>query len=309
VVECLLPKQKVEGSNPFSRSNLILEIFSEKKTGTENTEIIPFSVLHGGNQPMPISLFFLSALNAVKIILAADFACKESDFDNEGVFIHQAKELPGRRRFFFREKPFSVITMGRGVVVSCSVERLGWCDANLSQLSRNEMFAPEAVTMMNDFVKKDGQCIVGPHLKYICTKDIFQPYKPGNDIEVTVSDDPKQIEKYNEARFPNSLTRRNNPELVIAVVKYRGEIAGKAGASADTDTLWQIGVDTLEPYHQKGIGKAMVSALTEYILNQRNIPYYSTLESNAASRQLAASLGYKTAWIELYASENKAEGG
>ena len=254
---------------------------------------------------MPISLYFLSALNAVKKILAADFACKESDFDNEGVFIHQAKELPGRRRIPFQAKPFSVVTMGRGVVVSCNVERLGWCDANLSRLTRNELFAAPAIKMMDKFVKKDGQQMAGPDLKHICTKDIFKPYKPEKDIEITVISDPGQIEKHNEDRFPNSLTNPNNPILVIALAKYRGEIAGKAGAEANTDTLWQIGVDTLEPYRQKGIGKAVVSALTEYILDQRNIPFYSALESNTASRQLAASLGYKTAWIELKALAKK----
>ncbi len=254
---------------------------------------------------MPISLYFLSALNAVKKILAADFACKESDFDNEGVFIHQAKELPGRRRFPCPAKPFTVATMGRGVVVSCDVERLGWCDANLSQFSRDDMFAPPAIKLMDKFVKKDGQYITGPDLKHVCTKDIFKPYAPEKDIEITVVDDPGQIEKYNDERFPDSISRPDNLVRVIAMAKYQGELAGKAGATADTNTLWQISADTLEPYRRRGIGKALVSTLTEYILKLRNIPYCSALESDTASRALAASLGYKTAWVELNAREKK----
>jgi GNAT superfamily N-acetyltransferase len=255
---------------------------------------------------MPISLYFYSALNAVKKILAADFACKQSDFENEGVFIHQAKELPGRRRFPFRAKPFTVATMGRGVVVSCNVERLGWCDANLSQLSRNDIFAQPAIALMDEFVKKDGQYIAGPDLKQICTKDIFKPYKPEKDIEISLVEDVNSLGLYGDKRFLNSLSHGHNPEtpwVAAAVAKVEGKLAGIATAIADTDTLWQIGVDTLEEYRRRGIGKAMVSSLTEYILNQRNIPYYSAPESNTASMALAASLGYKTAWIELYARE------
>jgi len=251
---------------------------------------------------MPISLYFYSALNAVKKILAADFACHESDFENEGIYIHQAKALPGRRRFPFREKPFAVATMGKGVVVSCGVERLGWCDAHLSQLSRNDIFAPPAVTLMDEYVKKDGQYIAGPDLKHVCTRDIFRPYKPEKDIELTLIEDTKGLEQYNDDdRFINTRGYPNNPRRVAAFATVKGSIAGIASACADTDLMWQIGVDTLEEYRHRGIGKAMVSALTEYILKQRNIPYYSSFESNTTSRALAASLGYKTAWIELYA--------
>jgi hypothetical protein len=256
---------------------------------------------------MVVRPVFLSALSIVKKVLAADYACTENDFDCEGVFIHQAKELPGRRRFPFREKTLNVATMGRGVVVSCSVERLGWADANLSQLSRNDIFAAPAIALMNEFIKKDNQSIADPVLANICTRDIFRPFSPPEDVKIEIIDDADRLGKYNnEARFPNSFSHPNNPNLVVAVAKYKGKTAGQAGATADTDILWQIGVDTLEPYRQRGIGKALVSVLTEYILGQQNIPYYSSRESNIASRALCASLGYKTAWVELYAREQKA---
>jgi len=42
-----------------------------------------------------------SALKVVKKILAADFACEESDFDKEGITFHLSKELEGARRFLY----------------------------------------------------------------------------------------------------------------------------------------------------------------------------------------------------------------
>jgi len=69
-----------------------------------------------------------SALQVVKKILASDFACAESDFDKAGVTFHLCKEIEGARRFPLPEKFLAVVTMGRGVVVSCSAERLQWAD-------------------------------------------------------------------------------------------------------------------------------------------------------------------------------------
>jgi GNAT superfamily N-acetyltransferase len=254
-----------------------------------------------------MALDFYAALNTVKKVLAADFACQENDFENQGVFIYQAKELPGRRRFPFREKALAVASMGRGVAVSCSLERLGWADAHLSQLSRNDVFNLPAITMMKEFVHKDGQTIAGPDLKFICTPEIHRPFTPKNDIMIKLVKDVKQLEQYNDDnRFSNTRGYPNNPRRVAAFATIKSKIAGIATACADCDMMWQIGVDTLPEYQNRGIGKATVSAVTEYILNQGIIPYYSTIETNLASRAIAAALGFKSAWVELYAREVKA---
>jgi len=230
-------------------------------------------------------------------------ACNESDFDNEGIFIHLSKELPGRRRFPYREKAFALACMGRGVVISCSEARLEWAKANLGKLARDEIFGAPAISLMDTLVKSDRQFIAGPDLKYICAQDIFRPSVPANDIKVNLVDDVKQLERYNESRFPNSMGYPDTPRRVAAIAMCKGEIAGIAGACADSDNMWQIGVDTLPEFRNRGIGKVIVSAVTGYTLIQGKIPYYSTVVSNLASRAVAISLGYKPAWVELYVRE------
>jgi hypothetical protein len=252
---------------------------------------------------------FYSTLNTVKKVLAADFACKESDFDTGGVFIHHAKEMPGRRRFPFHEKSFSVATMGRGVVVSCNVERLGWSDATLSRLSRNDIFGNPAINAMDEYLKKDGQEIAGPSLVHIGTRDIFQPFYDVPDVQFSYIEGDKQLNLYKGQRFKNALGLAPNslrPRVVVAVAKCGKEIAGVAAASADCDEMWQIGVDTLPDYRHRGIGKALVSKVTEVVLTAGKIPYYAALESNTASKALIASLGFKTAWVELFSRDIKA---
>jgi GNAT superfamily N-acetyltransferase len=251
---------------------------------------------------------FLSTLNTVKKVLASDFACEEKDFDNPGVVIHKAKKLPGRREFPFRKNIFAAATMGRGVVITCSLERLGWADANLSALTRNEVFTQPAISLIDSYVKQAGQCIAGPDLKHVCAKSIFKPYKPDGEIEINLVEDVRQLGIYGDQKFSNSLGRTGNPHtplMIAAVASCGGKIAGAASASADCDVMWQIGVDTSPEFRRRGIGKAVVSAVTEFVLGHGIIPYFSTLESNTASRATAAALGFKPAWVELYARELK----
>jgi GNAT superfamily N-acetyltransferase len=197
--------------------------------------------------------------------------------------------------------------MGRGVVVSCSLERLGWADANLSRLTRNDIFAEPAIKKINDFLQPDGQVVAGPDLKHICTCDIFKPFSPGSDIQMTITEDTGQLEQYNDDdRFLDTRGYPNNPRRVAVFATVTGNIAGIATACADCDTMWQIGVDTLPEYRNRGIAKAMVSLLTAYVLDKGIIPYYSTVENNLESRAVAAALGYKTAWVEMYCRDIKA---
>jgi GNAT superfamily N-acetyltransferase len=252
---------------------------------------------------------FFSTLNTVKKVLAADFACRESDFEKYGITFRLAKELPGRRQFPYREKSLAMVSMGRGIIACCSQGRMEWAEAKLSKLTRDEAYDAPAISMMDAYVKQDGQFMAGPDLKHICTKSIFRLFKPSDDIEINLVEDVKSLGLYADKRFANSLGRGSSthtPLMVAAVAKLHGEIAGIASASADCDVMWQVGVDTLPEYRKRGIGKATVSAVTAYLLEHGVIPYYSTFLLNTASRATAAALGYKPAWVELYSRKNQA---
>ncbi len=247
-----------------------------------------------------------SALQIVRKILAADFACAESDFDKAGVTFHLCKEIEGARRFPLPEKFLAVVTMGRGVVVSCSTERLQWARVNLINFTPDELFYAPAVALMVNLVAHDNQTIFGPELKYICTLDTFKPHSIGEDIELNMIDEETIRELYKNNRFSNALGHQYNPRrptLLACSAKCDGVIAGLAGASADTDSMWQIGIDTLPEYRNRSIGKALVSRLTQAVFNVGKLPYYSTGTTNIPSRRIAISLGYRPAWVEIYSRE------
>ena len=95
------------------------------------------------------------------------------------------------------------------------------------------------------------------------------------------------------------------PDMMATVAFKDSLVVGIAGASADSDNLWQIGVGVADGYHRRGIGKSLVAALTEAVIEVGKIPYYSTWPANIASNALAQSLGYWHAWTEIYARDKK----
>ena len=86
-----------------------------------------------------------------------------------------------------------------------------------------------------------------------------------------------------------------------AVVGYGkdGRIMGMAGASDDSDTMWQVGIDVVPEFRNNGVATALVSIITDEILKKNIVPFYCTGWSNIASKNVALSSGYKPAWAAL----------
>lgn len=245
-----------------------------------------------------------AALRVVRTVLAADCACAEEAFVGEGVVIVDAQERPGRRRFPVGAKPLALVTMGAGTVVSCHPDRAAWLRANLARRQRDHVFSAPIIAQLAEHIAPDRQDLRGPDLKYICSRETFRPAGAPGGIPITVSEGDDIAALYARPGFENALSYRSDharPDVAATVATHAGDIIGIAGASADCEALWQIGVDVVPAFRGRGIGRALVSGLTETILRRVVIPYYSTAASNIRSRALAISLGYFPAWVELYA--------
>jgi len=248
------------------------------------------------------------ALQTVKKVLMADYACEERHLEEEGIWFCEARKLEGARRFPRPEQFLAIATAGSGTVISCSPGRLRWAKANLSRLSRDELFAVPAIARMNRYVMRERQYMYGPNLGYICGENNFQQIELPDEIDITLLNEKEISGLYKDKRFPNALgygRYPQMPDMIAAIAMCRGERIGMAAASADCDIMWQIGIDTLPAYRNRGIGKALVSAVTEAVFKKGILPYYLTGVANIASRRTAISLGYRPAWVELYSREEQ----
>jgi GNAT superfamily N-acetyltransferase len=236
--------------------------------------------------------------------LAADLACNEACLERDGTFVVEAREVAGRRQFPLRANPFVIATMGRGAVISCGAERLAWAREHLGGCSRDELFAAPTLARIAALLEQDRQYLAGPDLKFLCAADSLRAIPAPDSIAIELITRERMPEIYAQPGFDNALGYRLDsprPDMLAAVAWRDRAPIGMAGASADNDQLWQIGVDVRPDYRGRGVGKAIVSRLTEAILAAGRVPYYSTLVSNLHSSSLALSAGYWLAWTEIYA--------
>ena len=75
---------------------------------------------------------------------------------------------------------------------------------------------------------------------------------------------------------------------------------GKAGATSDSDRMWQIGINVMPEAEGLGIGTMLVAAIKNEILDKNRLPFYGTAMSHIASQRVALGAGFVPAWSELY---------
>jgi GNAT superfamily N-acetyltransferase len=247
-----------------------------------------------------------ATLEMVRSVLAADCACPESAFSEDSLLITEFEERPGRRRYPRPDKPLLIVTMGRGVVVSCHPSRCNHLRTILGDLPRDELFAAPVIAELTRLIAADRQVLIGPAMKYVCAPSSFRPPMGRDGLGIDVIEGEAIQELYQLPGFENALSYRpDHPRPdVAAAVAYRGrDIIGIAGASDDCDALWQIGIDVVPTARGTGIGRALVGRLTELAFARGRIPFYATAVANLRSQALSMSLGYTPAWVEIHAKD------
>jgi GNAT superfamily N-acetyltransferase len=63
-------------------------------------------------------------------------------------------------------------------------------------------------------------------------------------------------------------------------------------AGSETETLWDVSIDTLEPYRGRGLARAAFLHLAEILDAAGKSPVWGALDSNVASLRMAAALGF-----------------
>jgi GNAT superfamily N-acetyltransferase len=247
-----------------------------------------------------------SVIQTVRRVLSANQACDESDFGKESISFHTSEIREGRFRFPYREKSLSIVTMGNGTVVTADAGRIDWLKEHLQSLNRGQVFSAANLARIVEYVHIDKQFMAGPDQKYVCSLQDLRAFSIPHGVTITTFYRDQVHALYGHKEFQHALSFRvdsERPDRVATIAEYEGTVIGIAGASEDCSDMWQIGVDVRPEYQGLGVGKALVGTLSQAVLNEGIIPYYSTEVSNLHSRQLAISLGYWPAWIELYARD------
>ena len=105
--------------------------------------------------------------------------------------------------------------------------------------------------------------------------------------------------------WSNALCKERKEKDVLGIGAYdHGKLIALAGASADCETMYQIGIDVLPEYRRRGIASALTSRLALETMKLGKVPFYCAAWSNIKSVRNAVKCGFRPAWVELTAKDS-----
>ena len=64
-------------------------------------------------------------------------------------------------------------------------------------------------------------------------------------------------------------------------------------AASETETLWDVSIDTLEPWRGRGLARACCELLISHMARHGKSPVWGAVEGNFASMKMAERLGFR----------------
>jgi hypothetical protein len=211
----------------------------------------------------------------------------------------------GRKRYFKYPSFCKFACYGNGLVASVDKRLEGFMNFFVNKHLGFRCFDMPQLNILNTELNKYDKR-VGRIAEYYIP-DMTKKREVNPDFDIKILRDDEITSLYNDNRFHMALGYGCEEERrdVIAVVGYKnGEIIGVAGASNDSDTMWQVGIDVIPDFREKGVASTLTKIITYEILKIGIVPFYGTAWSNIASKNNAISSGYKAAWVELGTTDN-----
>ena len=232
---------------------------------------------------------------------AIDCGCSAEDFlsDENKIFISKKDE----RARAYLPLPFEcdLVSYGYNIVAQTSERAFDDVKDYINKYQTEHCFETPNMNVLNDKLLKYGLkvCFMAEYFLPDVTK--VQKFSCDYETKVLFKEDFKELYK---PEWGNALCEARKEKDVIGVGAYDGEkLIALAGASADCDTMYQIGIDVLPEYRRRGIGVALISRLTEEIFALGKVPFYCAAWSNIKSVKSALKCGYRPAWVELTARD------
>ena len=234
-----------------------------------------------------------------------DTNCSIEDERKKIININRAVKHSGSRYYADLEIFFRAIIYRGEMYMSADEQILDWCREEYG-LYKPEWFCKyHNLRKLDEKLREFGYKIYDTHI--YCLPDMdFEGY----DFSV-----PYEIRWFEPDEIPG--LRENNPFInalmflpdcpdVIAVAAYDGDgrAVAMAGASSDSDTMWQIGIDVLPEYRNRGLAFALVTMLKEKIISLGKVPFYGTSESHSNSLHVGLRSGFMPAFTEVFCSKD-----
>ena len=229
--------------------------------------------------------------------LAQDYCCNPdavADGDNHFTVFHP---LAGRRRFDEGDCFLKIVAVNGKLLCTGREDIIIELAGRLKDIDGRWFMESDSLMRLNGIIGSYGWRIGQMHPFYIAV-DKTAVYMQAVEIKWYSHDEIRQFQ--GDARFDEAFAFCDAAPDVLAVAAIRnGEIIGMAGASADSPTMWQIGINVMPEAEGQGVGTGLVTLLKNAVLDKGVLPYYGTALSHIASQRVAIHSGFLPAWAEL----------
>ena len=244
--------------------------------------------------------------------LARDYCCDAADIYSSDNIFSEYRQIEGQRRFKGQEKcPLKIAVVNGKLLFTGRREIVEECRKRYENASGKWFMDIEKFRELDSILSRYGCKLKSAHPFYLPTELSEQAVRK-DTTDKTV--DSMIKEDFNLVRYTGDEILQfkgddrwceafcfddNTPDVLAVAAVSDGEIIGMAGASADSDDFWQIGINVVQDAEGRHVGTSLVSELTMDILRCGRIPYYGTGMSHIASQRVAAAAGYDVFWFEL----------
>ena len=230
---------------------------------------------------------------------AVDLTAQASDFEKSENVIVTSRIADGARRYL--SLPFScqLVSYGNNIVASVTDDFRDIVQKYISSYPVEHCFETPNVHVLDEALSERGQRICFMAEYFLPDVNSLRALDCPYDIRLLY---PSDFAHLYLPEWSNALCEGRKHLDMIAVGAYDGtQLVGLAGASADCETMWQIGIDVLPKYRRQGIASALTSCLAIEVLERGKVPFYCAAWCNIRSVRNAIRCGFRPAWVELTA--------
>ena len=228
---------------------------------------------------------------------AEDMGCQPEDFMKENQVMVPFHLGEHARKYLKEPITCNLVTYGNNVVAAATGEVADLVSEYISRYEFYHCFETPNMHWLNDRLMERGHKVCFMAEYYL--PDVSRIPDLSCAYETRLLDQKNFTELY-LPEWSNALCKDRKQLDVLGVGAYdQGKLVGMAGCSADSDGMWQIGVDVLPEYRRQGIASALTVRLAKEILLRDKVPFYCSAWSNIRSVRNAVKSGFIPSWVEM----------
>lgn len=213
------------------------------------------------------------------------------------IHINRSKKLPGAR-IYQNEFFFKAITCFGELFIMADDAIYPWAVDFFKEASPEWFCCYKNLREIDRKLNEYGREILDTHIYFLPDSDAGT-VQPICDVKWYEKDEILQLKENN--LFGNALMfSEAQPDMLAVAALNKGKMIGMAGASADGEYMWQIGIDVLPEYRGHGLASNLTTLIKQEIERRGKVPFYGTSESHSVSQSVAIKAGFLPAWAEIY---------